>query len=499
MNKRGYIKIGVIGMILSIIVISLMIIPNYISAGKVEQYYSGNLTCETFTEGTTWSAVSTKNTGPVTEYYNWTMDNECPGEKDCDIASIYSYARYLQIGTTDDSTTGNAYLLIGNKTESQIPEHTRYVAYQNETMTAGSALGPRWECGIGGSPTTCDTSGKGYDNSSVNYSVKVYAYSSGAAGKHVYITDVFNVKYDWCWTPIIYDATVSPESADYEQTFTFTINVTNPGATTTVYLWTRPVGGTWVQEGSSQTCVDCAQTKKTFTVSDFSAGDIGNREFKFNATDGTYSTEAWASGTTNECLDVGNDCVFTVTDVTVAEGTPVLANEKVNGVQSGATAGWGTNWTFAVDISNPADGAGDIELNFSVDTGSGFVLRETETCSEAQCSTPQTFTFYVDNFTCSDISPTANAAQYKFTATNLNDTATTTQTFTIDKDNIQFIYEQGNNSIANRSGEQTTTFILRVNDTDKAPSGAWVNGTNITFSVQRNSFDYHTDSNFVVL
>ncbi len=499
MNKRGYIKIGVIGIILLIIAISLMIIPNYVSAGKLEQEIIGNNTCEQLTDSVVWSAVATK-AGPVSTYFNWTMGNECPGIKNCDIANISSYFRSVWPGGADDtSSLGDAYAQLANSTETDLGVWTRYFGYLNKsTMLSGEIFGPYWQCGALTGPSTCNVRGQGFNDSSRNYAVKVYSFGEGGSVKAGYVTDVFNVRYDWCWTPIIYDATVSPESADYEQTFTFTINVTNPGATTTVYLWTRPVGGTWVQEGSSQECINCAQTKKTFTVSDFSAGDIGNREFKFNATDGTYSTEAWASGTINECLDAGNDCVFTVTDVTVAEGTPVLANEKVNGQTSGATAGWGTNWTFAVDVNNPADGAGDIALNFSVNTGIGFVLRETETCS-SPCSTPQTFTFYIDNFTCSDISPTANSAQYKFTATNLNDTSSVTQTFTIDKDNIQFIYEQGNNSIANRSGEQTTTFILRVNDTDKAPSGAWVNATNITFSVQRNSLAYHTDSNFVVL
>ncbi|MFH1917604.1 MAG: hypothetical protein ABIJ14_00645, partial [Nanoarchaeota archaeon] len=505
MNKRGLIKLEKkeIWLVLALSIFFIILsVPQISAATKANQYFTGNLTCEPFIDTIEWTAIGKKG-GSADTYYNWSMDTPCVGTKDCDMGSIYNYVRYLNVGDSANAGNLHGYAQIGNKSESPVTDWTnkRYSAALNSSdsvpFDGGYTL--RWECGAGNSPNTCDTLRKGFDNYTKNYSIHIFGYSAGANLNTIIITDVFNIRYDWCWTPLIYDANVSLASADYEQTFTFTIKVTNPNANTSVQLWTRPAGGTWVQGNTTQYCNRCANVRLNFSISNYSTGDIGNREFKFNATDGTYNIEAWASGTTNECLDGGNDCVFTVTDVTVAEGTPVLVNEKVNGVQSGATGGWGTNWTFVVDVNNPADGAGDIELNFSVNTGSGFVLRETEICSEAQCSTPQTFTFYIDNFTCSDISPTANAAQYKFTATNLNGTESVTQTFTIDKDNIQFIYEQGNNSIANRSGDQTTTFILRVNDTDKAPSGAWVNGTNITFSVQRNSLAYYTDSNFVVL
>ena len=128
--------------------------------------------------------------------------------------------------------------------------------------------------------------------------------------------------------------------------------------------------------------------------------------------DAGYGTDVNASSATNECLDDGNDCQFEVSAPEVAEGTPVLVNETVNAVESGAVEGWGSNWTFSVNVSNPVDASGDISLTLQVDSGSGFTNKELQTCS-APCSDTEKFSFYVDDFTCSDIS----SAQYRFNAT----------------------------------------------------------------------------------
>jgi len=490
MNKRGLIKNSIILLAIALTILSILMLTKYVSAGKADQYYIGDNTCEQFIDSILWTAQSSKS-AVANVYYNWTPGNPCGSTKGCDIISIDNYIRYIN-PSAKTGAAGHSYVRIANRTESATGTFSRYSAYLNNSMIAGDVLGPRWECGNeppGQTENTCDTTGEGYDTSGINYSVHAYALGGSAATAY-YITDAFNVRYDWCWTPLIYDATVTPEVGVYsEDTFTFTINVTNPGANTTIRLLTRTIGGSWSQEGSAQYCFDCAQEKLSFNVN---FGSSADREFKFNATDNeSYTTEAGNPSTlgtaTNECLDSGNDCIFEVNEPSVAEGTPTLEDEAANGQTSGATEGWGSNWTFVVNVSNPAQGAGDIELNLSIDSGAGFVIKESQTCTDP-CSTSTKFTFYVDDFMCTDIS----SAQYRFSATNLNGTSTVTHPFTIEKDDTIIEYIQGNNTIANRSGSQTQLFIMRINDTD---NGQVIDNQNVTFEVTYNSVDYSAVNN----
>src|SRR3989338_3639572 len=421
----------------------------------------------------------------------WTSEQVSAAKADQFYYENYTCENFIDIVDSTNMPVGGSYTQIGNKTESPVSAWTgiRYASY-NDAPVNDTALGPRWECAAITSPNnTCSVLEKGFNNRSINYSVRLYAGYGGGANKWRVLIDVFNIRYPWCWTPIISDAKVSPESEDYNTQFTFTINVTNPIATTNVSLWTRTVGGSWTFV-SSRTCTNCSKQNLTFTKT-FTSGDIGDQEFKFNATDNQgFSTQAGNPSTlgtrTNECIDSGNDCVFTITNVVVSSGAPTLEYETVNGVTSEATEGWGKpNWVFSVNVSNPAGGAGNISLNLSINTGSGFVKKANSTCF-APCSTPANFTFYL-NLSCSDISGTA---QYRFTATNLNGTSTTTQSFIIEKDDITFEHVLGNGSIANRSGEQLDGFELRVFDNDN--NTYIMNNTNITFSVMRDSSTWGT-------
>ena len=378
-DKRGIIEKGLIWMVVVLALFLLIIVPNYASAGKTDQYSKGNLTCENMTDTMLWTALAAPNAA-VNVYFNWTIGTPCPGVKSCDVHSLEAYVRIMNVGKAE-AAAGAATAQIGNKTQSPVSTWTgiRYFAY-SPVLAAGAESGPLWTCGDTASPNVCNVSGQGFDNSTTNYSVRLYA--EGANNARRMLVDVFNMKYPWCWTPLIYDANVSIGSAVYTNAFNFTINVTNPGTVnTTVWLLTRTIGGTWEQEGNPQYCFNCAQRKLGFPVT-FTSGEIGDREFKFNATDNAgYSMEASASSTTNECLDFENDCVFTIEDEVVTSGTPVLADEKVNGVTSGATEGWGSNWTFSAKVNNPADGVGNINLTLLLDTGSGFVNKGSQICS----------------------------------------------------------------------------------------------------------------------
>ena len=63
MNKRGYIKIGknLLFIILALSLLAMIFFSVEISAEKFNQYPSGSLTCEQFTDSVLWSAVGTKS------------------------------------------------------------------------------------------------------------------------------------------------------------------------------------------------------------------------------------------------------------------------------------------------------------------------------------------------------------------------------------------------------------------------------------------------------
>ena len=95
---------------------------------------------------------------------------------------------------------------------------------------------------------------------------KKYSYGVGGATKAGYVTDIFGMRYIWCWTPIIHDAFVSPISAVYGEDVTFTVNVTNPDANTTVQLWTKSPGESWQQRGSNKSCANCSAQSPSATM-----------------------------------------------------------------------------------------------------------------------------------------------------------------------------------------------------------------------------------------
>src|SRR3989339_525145 len=575
---------------LFIILFLSLIMLQLIFAGKSNQYFTENKTCESFTDVTQWGAVGTKSVAANT-YYNWTIGTDSPGQKNKDIISIYNYARYISSGARDPLILGEAYSQIGNSTESPVSSWTgiRYAAYLNESVESGNTFGPRWECGYSGSPNTCNTTNKGFNNFSKLYSVHLYSF--GGSPNHFGIMDVFNIRYDWCWTPIIFNANVSKENGAWGSNFIFRINVTNPTSNTTVKLWRRLAGQEWQQIGEEKYCNNCASTDLNWATN-FNCSDVGDWEFKFNATDNQgYNATAWASGITNECLDQGVDCTFEILkdeinithisgnqstatseipaefhlraydlskgsydiseilnvkfDVTnigdifqtvgnnntnssgnvlfyfnpsgFTSGTkkwkgyldlsscynsytsqnysvsvsvnaaPTGTNEVVNGVTSGAIAGWGEVWNFSV---NASDSDGDLfNVTLRINTGLGFVDVETKSCI-SDCSTLTKYNFNISNFLCANVT---SSAQYKFYLidSNLISSETTARTFQIEKDDILFENIFGNNTIANRTGNQTDLFIFRVKDLDNG--NYFDSGKNVTFKTTFDTVNYNAN------
>ncbi len=496
MNKRAMIEKAGIMIFLAIALLLVITFSSSLEAGKSAQTYDGNLTCEIKQDATSdLGIVATKDTGAWSTDVNWTIGNICPGPKICDIYSIFGFARYINAGSMNEALAGEGYFLLANSTESNTPTNgTRYLSYLNQTLEISQTLGPRWECGIGTSPTTCNTANQGFNESGRGYIVTLYAYADGF--KTQVIADVFNINYTWCWTPIIHDAYVSAESATWEESLTFTINVTNPDANTTVKLWTRKIGATWTEETPNKSCENCsAQSPHDDSLSwvvSFVEADVGNWEFKFNATDDTgYSTEAnvtASASSTNECVDGGNDCAFQINIVAAVEGAPDTENTTVNGVQTDAAAGWGETWNFTINASDSENNP--FNMSLQVYTDSGWQTFENETCLTS-CDTWGIYNFSISNFTCSNIT---TSGQYRFFLIDneSNSTTTTAYDFDIEQNDIELQLSAGNNSIANRSGDQLDELILRIFDQDNA---TYPENVNITFKVKFDAANYDAGTN----
>ncbi|MCK4497493.1 MAG: hypothetical protein KAU24_04805, partial [Candidatus Aenigmarchaeota archaeon] len=153
---------------------------------------------------------------------------------------------------------------------------------------------------------------------------------------------------------------------------------------------------------------------------------------------------------------------------------PLYDDEKVRGVTSGASAGWGEYWYFNITVMDME--GDDVNISLYVDYGNGYDSMQNQTC--INCNDWDIINFTV-NFNCTHINDTA---YYKFkmvdnnSAENINET--TPHDFTIETDDINFTVILGHNSVANRSGNQTDTLIVLVNDTDRNITvEAGVNGT----------------------
>ncbi|MCK4714100.1 MAG: hypothetical protein KAT35_00875, partial [Candidatus Aenigmarchaeota archaeon] len=153
---------------------------------------------------------------------------------------------------------------------------------------------------------------------------------------------------------------------------------------------------------------------------------------------------------------------------------PLYDNETVRGVTSGASGGWGENWTFNITVRDIE--GDDLNVSLQIDTGSGYQTIENQSCQDCLSWTTLNFT---TTFDCASIN---SSAAYRFqvydnySSPNMNETAP--HTFTIETDDINFTVIQGDSSTANRSGTQNDTLIILVNDTDRNVSvESGVNGT----------------------
>ncbi|MEM2180982.1 MAG: hypothetical protein QXP32_09245, partial [Nitrososphaeria archaeon] len=144
---------------------------------------------------------------------------------------------------------------------------------------------------------------------------------------------------------------------------------------------------------------------------------------------------------------------------------PILTNWQVYPTSEG----WGYNFTVNVTVTDP-DTGDTITVNLwkSYD-GANWIYVDSQT--KTGCAAGCNVNFY-PTLSCSDYlnGPTI---YFKFNATDSYGLKNETSSFTatLEKDNVNFQIVQST-SIINREGEESGTFVVRVNDTDR---GDWVN------------------------
>ena len=206
MNKKAYIKFtkNIFFVLLVIGLLFLTFSSQQTSAGKSEQFYRLNSTCEEPSDSVLWSAVASKDTGNAQEYSDWTPATSCPGSKDCDIENMSVYVRFINSGADPSQgacNQGTAQIANSTETDANPSVFSRYAACDNESIGEGGVLGPRWECASSQTDNVCSTKDEGY-NETRNYNVSLFAANAGVVKENI-IMDIFNINYTWCWIPII--------------------------------------------------------------------------------------------------------------------------------------------------------------------------------------------------------------------------------------------------------------------------------------------------------
>ncbi|MEM5872540.1 MAG: hypothetical protein QXD55_01630, partial [Candidatus Aenigmatarchaeota archaeon] len=141
------------------------------------------------------------------------------------------------------------------------------------------------------------------------------------------------------------------------------------------------------------------------------------------------------------------------------------------------TGSWGYNWTFNVTVNSNSESDFNVSAWVSKDGGSTWIFIGNQTYYQGSGSVNLSFGW---DPSCSDRPTTGDAMILKFTNSK-NSNSSEPKIFYLTKNAIVFESFVGNNSIANRTGEQTTLLGVRIRD--KNSSEIWIPNLNITFKV----------------
>jgi hypothetical protein len=170
----------------------------------------------------------------------------------------------------------------------------------------------------------------------------------------------------------------------------------------------------------------------------------------------TYYDDNYANATNSTTFTYGFDTY------------PVLSNQAV----TSSSNEWGENYTFTVDITDDNDDLVNISL---------YVLKSGvwEWVGDHSTTAPVTLDWNYSGFTCAEIGTVSYKFEYNDSVHALIN-STTYSGPTLTANTVELIYSDGNNSIVNRSGSQTTDFEVLINDTTKEQL---VDGYDVAFEV----------------
>jgi hypothetical protein len=177
----------------------------------------------------------------------------------------------------------------------------------------------------------------------------------------------------------------------------------------------------------------------------------------------------------------------------------------IDNYESTPTSGaWGENYTFSINVSDDYNDAVTLVLYVNV-SETWVALEEQTTTAPAQINWSYT------DFTCSEIGTITYLLEYNDTVHPRKNSSEYTGP-TLSANSIDIIHWQGNNSIVNRSGSQTTTMGITFNDTTKGAlvpdnynisfevneSIGWVNFDNSTITSGNASVNFNPDCSYDV-
>lgn len=168
------------------------------------QKNSANLECEDFEEDVLWSDDFINSNMGSASYYTWEPKNSCNETKreNCFLQKIIVNSRTIYVSGHDTEIGRESYVQISNLDETEcnspeVGEYHDYLAYEQIKGIEGSEN--NWYCRYEKNDSEemiklnprCELTNK-LNGSSGCFGIKVYASRS-------LITDVFKIKYSWCW------------------------------------------------------------------------------------------------------------------------------------------------------------------------------------------------------------------------------------------------------------------------------------------------------------
>jgi len=243
-----------------------------------QEFEMGIYTCQNFSDSVVWNTVGTTN------YFEWNLDNQCPGLAQCFIQHISVYWRLIAPGQQDQS----------GSVKFNNSQGTWYSPV-DASILANAQYGPRWDCNDSYSPDntlpTCNLTESDYFNES-SYWVQVYG---SAVGSSKGVVDVYTANYTWCWVkaePQLKNGTVKPVKGGWGETFDFNVTVKDPQGddVNVTAWWNHTYAGTY-ERLDNVTCTSCSSwTNVTVNYSNFACSDIDTDVYyKFTAVDNSIN------------------------------------------------------------------------------------------------------------------------------------------------------------------------------------------------------------------